>query len=356
MHEDIGSQAVRQIHELWQIDEDRCVWHENGFDWWPGNFRQSIRVSEPQERDGLTAYRLFAKTDFLKGVSDDMQITKLMLDAVSRFAPSYAMRSVPTDFFENGDEDEKHKISLVSTCYVNDESFGYLPSFFGRMAIMQPINSQIQAAGLSESFGGEADMSLPPGANEQLPPDEMLEIIASLYVPEGQKSSRWQGSDEFESIAENFGRSDMCFGSGDPGGLTLETPFGNDSFLIRLFTDQKHPQLGNGLLATLQVPYFPERAEAERAVVHFNFLESISFTFFPIFGGWQLHETGDECVGPAFSSFVPNILYQPGLATNMALWMLGRARWIKDQFWPEVEDRTMQEIMETRLQVLDDKL
>lgn len=145
----------------------------------------------------------------------------------------------------------------------------------------------------------------------------------------------------------------MCFGSGSSGGLTLETPFGNDSFLIRLFTDQKHPQLGNGLLATLQVPYFPGRAEAERAAVLYNFPESISFTFFPIFGSWQVHEVGDDCVGPAFSSFIPNALYQPGLATNLALWMLGRARWIKEKNWPDVEDLTLAEIINRRLEGLE---
>jgi hypothetical protein len=182
----IGMQAVKQIHELWQIDDDRCVWHENGIDWWPGDFKQSIRVSEPQERDGLTSYRLFAKTDYLKNISDEAKGIQLMLDFIARFAPSYSARSIPAEFFKDNKE-EKNKVSLVSTAYVNDENISWLPRFFSGMAIMQPVNAQIQAAGLAESFGGRPDTSFPPGINESRPYDQMLEIISLLYAPEGQK-------------------------------------------------------------------------------------------------------------------------------------------------------------------------
>ena len=39
-----------------------------------------------------------------------------------------------------------------------------------------------------------------------------------------------------------------------------------------------------------------------------------------------------------FTTFVPNALYQPMLATNLALWML----------WPELQDKRMADILEER--------
>jgi hypothetical protein len=50
-----------------------------------------------------------------------------------------------------------------------------------------------------------------------------------------------------------------------------------------------------------------------------------------------------------FISFVPNAHYRPGLATNIALWMISRARWLRQTRWPDLEDKTMMEIMKERV-------
>ncbi len=79
---------------------------------------------------------------------------------------------------------------------------------------------------MSELVGGTPDL-LPGGRNKK--PDEMLEVLSKIYVVGGKKPSRWKSTNEFEKIAEEFGRSDLCFGMGDKSGVTLETPFGDDS-------------------------------------------------------------------------------------------------------------------------------
>lgn len=82
----------------------------------------------------------------------------------------------------------------------------------------------------------------------------MLETLAQVYAPLGKKPSRWAGTNEFEKFVETWGRSDVCFGLADADGMTLETPFGNDSALIQFLTAEGYPQLGHGLLVTLQLP------------------------------------------------------------------------------------------------------
>lgn len=66
--------------------------------------------------------------------------------------------------------------------------------------------------------------------------EEILEVAAHAYVPIGNETNRWIGTEEFKSVVEDWGKSDLCFGFGDDQGLTLETPFGDDSALIRLMT------------------------------------------------------------------------------------------------------------------------
>ena len=121
--------------------------------------------------------------------------------------------------------------------------------------LLQPINVQIQAAGMSDVLGGGVpDVSRPERLRiDGL--DDILEIAAQVYAPMGKDASRWIGTDEFRSIADKCGQSDYCLGSGDDQGLTLETSFGSDSALIRLLEFV----VGNALRLTLPAPYFPKK-------------------------------------------------------------------------------------------------
>ena len=219
------------------------------------------------------------------------------------------------------------------------------------MAIMQPINAQIQAGFLPETLkGGAPDTSRPEHlANAGL--HGALSLAEQVLVPIGQEEWRWRGTTEFSDFEEEYARNHDCFGFGSETGLTVETPFGSNSALIRLRTDQKHPALGNGLLATLQVPFFADASEIASECAWLNFFESITWTKVPLFGCWHPDSLGQkaEQEGLAFASFVPNALYREGLATNVALWMIARAQWLRQLNWADLEDKTMMEIMKGRV-------
>lgn len=175
-----------------------------------------------------------------------------------------------------------------------------------------------------------------------------LQVATLLYAPHGAKPNKWAGTGEFESFADKWAASDSCFGFGDATGLTVETPFGDHSALIRLETESKHPQLGNGLLANLQLPYSGNNLSAAKDAATLNLNESAGWTDFPLLGCWHSHKNCGDDYGLAFSLFIPNALYQPGLATHVALWFLERARWARETLRPDMVDKTMLEIMKSR--------
>ena len=203
---------------------------------------------------------------------------------------------------------------------------------------MQPINAQIQAAGMSDVLGGAPDVSRPEGLRiDGL--DDILELAAQVYAPIGRDASRWIGTDEFRSIADKCGQSDYCLGSGDDQGLTLETSFGSDSALIRLRADEKHPQLGSGMPATLQLPTFGTPDSIANDCAFYNLLDTF-WNDIPLFGCWHPSTSrGQEC--PAFSSFVPNALYECNIASRTVLWLLDRARMVHRERFPQLEDKPM---------------
>jgi hypothetical protein len=130
--------------------------------------------------------------------------------------------------------------------------------------------------------------------------------------------------------------------------MTLETPFGNESALIRFLTRNRHPQLGHGLLVTLQLPYFGDLLTIATAAAQLNFMEAMSWTDFPQLGCWHAHQHRPGQDGLAFALFMPNVLYRPVLATNIGIWFLRRARWAREQMFPDLQDLAMIDILHRR--------
>jgi hypothetical protein len=85
-----------------------------------------------------------------------------------------------------------------------------------------------------------------------------------------------------------------------------------------------------------------------------NYLESIQWSNgCPLVGSWcaeigRVEEEEKPAFFPAFRSFLPNLLYHPGLAENVVLYAIGRAQWIRQKFWPNAIDLPMHSILTKR--------
>jgi hypothetical protein len=353
--EDRIRQVLQRIAEVWQIDSRRVQWstpgsHDStGFDWWPGDFRVRVRAHQRADAEAGSEFKVIVRTDFLKDVDIESERFEQMAAMLSRFSSStYAWVYPPKLFWQKFEPSEsKPGLWFSSSGYISSDNIGWMPDLLANTCIVQPINAQIHAFTMHETLGSGAPDVTRPSALRDAGLDEILEIIAQVYGPLGQKPSRWAGTDEFEIFAERWAKSDYCFGFGDPNGMTLETPFGSDSALIRLLTDQKHPQLGQGLLATLQLPYASDALSIAREVAELNLLEATYWTGFPQLGCWHSASRADKEV-PAFTLFVPNALYQAGLATQIAFWFMHRARWAREQSFPDLRDDTMADIFKRR--------
>ena len=64
----LASQALEAIANVWQIDETRSKRAEEGFEWWPGDFRVSVRAQPDARQREPETWRLVISTDFLKEV------------------------------------------------------------------------------------------------------------------------------------------------------------------------------------------------------------------------------------------------------------------------------------------------
>lgn len=345
---DLGHDAVDRIARLWQVDDDRVVRTEHGFDWWPSRYKVSVFADTSAEHEDGDVWRLVIRTEFLRGVDLDEPEVRAAIAQAASLAATYGWVYVPMKAAK------RHKLPFTgavwfqSTAYICADNAAWLPEFIGRLAILQPIDAHLQAETFAPIVRAYPDVSGP----QQQPADDhvdgMLGVARDIFVPDGREESRWQESDEFADVAERFGKNDQCFGMGDAGGLTLETPVGSSSALIRLQSDVRHPRLGSGLSATLYLPFRRDEAATQDECLWLNFFESFMWAPSPMMGSWSPYHAGDGEFLSAHVMFIPNALFGRGLVTNAALWQLGRARWAKQTLYPDLKDLTMHEILKSR--------
>jgi hypothetical protein len=342
----LGPRALKEIAELWKADSPRLRWRENGFDWWPGDFKVSVDAVRRLDEHGPEMWQLSVKTHFLKDVPiNDSKFVNLSAAMTRVAASTYGWVYPPTEILAQHAPGSTPRLHFSNTAYLTSENIEWMPWLLGAMSIVQPVNAQIQAKSTAEILGGVPDMSRPPElAGLEL--DGMLEIIDQLYAPLGKEPSRWIASEEFSAIAQNCA-SDVCHGIACHDGLLIDASFGDTGARVVLATGQTHPQLGNGLLVTLQVPILGDAATIANECAALNCVESL-WSDVPQFGCWHRMSYEQDIEGAAFSTFVPNALYQPGLANQMAIWMVQRAQLLRQRRFPDMPDMPIREILAAR--------
>ena len=366
--EEIAVRAVQDIYELWQIDPDGAQWVGEasadgvqkvgyGFNWLPGDFQVSVRVHGPHPEVDEPMYRLNVRTDYISGidVTDPVIFNNLIL--LNRFCPSFAICTLPKDVAGlAGENPANSEAWLESTGYVHPGIIDWFPKFFGGQTVLQVMEAQFRVEADSQLLHARPNCLgvVRPRSDGTL--DGMLAVEEESFIPEGQEHSRWAGSSEFEQIIENWGRTDSTYGNGDNSGLTIEASFGDDSCMLSLYVDQPHPRLGSGLLMVVKLPILWEQNEANTQANDLNFWEARNWTGarVPFVGNWSSSEVSEGMYCVAYTSFIPNMLYQSGLAENMTLWGLSRARCVRETWYPDLVDVPISETLTDRMSQLSE--
>ena len=267
---------------------------------------------------------------------------------MSAMASTYSWVAPANHYLDGAEASDRSTISFRASVRVWPGTAVWLPAFFAKMALMQPIDAERTASSVAEMLQASPDTQPVRAALGKTSVDDILFVGEHFFKPDGLTPSRWAQVEEFQSIADNYGRNDQCFGFGDEGGLTLETPFGSDSALIRLLSDVPHPALGNGLLTSIQLPFTYDEDEATRIASELNLRASaLGATNATLLGSWHPREIRGAWA-PAYGSFIPNALYNRGLATNMALWAVDLAQWARAEVWPQLTNEKMITILNRR--------
>ena len=156
---------------------------------------------------------------------------------------------------------------------------------------------------------------------------------AQVAIPRWNEPSYW-GGEEFANAKERL-RAQGAYANASDTGVTVELPWepeavsaivGDCTSLLQIRSDQPHPSAGNGLFYRLDLPTNFSGDEARECAAALNRAELEAIDTPPLFGAW--------CTMPrsrtvSFAGFWPNILYQPGTVTNIAIWTWARSRFAR---------------------------
>ena len=190
IHQDLGTEIVQEVHQLWHVDDEWCTWEARGFSWWGHHHRQRVWSEPGRDDDGFVIYRICAETDIVHGVSPSDQ-TNAVLANINHYAPLDALISVP----------DQDRVVLHTSVYAHAETARWLASLLSQSAILQPGRAAELADILQEDLGTEADTSPHPDSGWREESDEMLGVAGALYIPYGEGDSAWSESGEFEEVA-----------------------------------------------------------------------------------------------------------------------------------------------------------
>jgi hypothetical protein len=161
-------------------------------------------------------------------------------------------------------------------------------------------------------------------------------VLGGMRVGMGMEAAKtspslW-GQRDFEQVKSQLSKFCVCGTEGDAltaeiglvGGAVHST-LGHATALWQVEADT-HPYLGGGLSCRLSLPHrVPNSEKLELILLALNKAEMAARDLAPHFGAWTMGPTEDN---PVYCSFLPNVLHaNVGVAMNMSVWAIARARW-----------------------------
>jgi hypothetical protein len=330
---DAGLQTVQDTFTAFGLDERWSVRSSGGFTWLPHERTQRIWATEPVPWQGVKVQRVIAETDLFA-----LDRNRGDLTVLSFFGAEASMSGLR---FEDG------MVKLRCAVLVYDDVQGWVSELFQTAALVQAMEAQDRAPALAATLGRDPLVQSHPTSGFRSRPTSKLRGVTKKAVWAGQR--RW-GKRDFAAAMEWLEQYGIVAAEA-PGGVALEFPFERRSRergpqpsfgswhgpanRLRVIKE-RHPELGWGVRLKLTLAGWPaSRLGAEILPIELNALDQDSRDSGHFIGSWA----ADRDFGaPYFTSFLPAILYGPGLLEEALAWTDIRSMWASQFVEQQFED------------------
>jgi hypothetical protein len=316
---DVGLSALEIIYKQLLIDDPWTIRGEGEFSWIGHRLQQTIRAGAPFEDEGITLSRLSASCVVVEGVTAPQGEVLRMLARVNRHAVGSAYTYWPST----------QSISANAIAYVHDDTLEWRPKQYASLAILQLCLAETEADWLAERAGGTVAAREHPTSGRRVDADDMLNVLDGPFASRGRQPSLFANEFEMETIADVAKRSSRVASlGGSAEGVALEVAFGGGTSLTMLHTEEPHRRLGNGLTVRVNLPSTVTPEDADWMAASLNSQEAVGSAVATHYGAWCWDTWPTTGLTLAYQSFMPNALYQPGIAQDAAYSCVKRALWV----------------------------
>jgi hypothetical protein len=322
---DVGLNVVHGIFKLLEIDDKWSRWNGRGFEWWGYNLRQRVWATADFDDDSFSLYRIYAVSDAVC----DVQKSQAEVD---RILSSFGMMAIGASWVF---DPSTKTVKLWTAMTAHDQTAEWVTRTLGGFAILQAIEAVDRAEVIAKMVGGKVDNSTHPISGSRTEIDDMYGVLDDVFRPKGQLPSPWNGSEELNEIRETLNQGN-CLSMGDENGLSAEFPFGDETSLLKVLTEESNPWIGSGVGIFLQLPIWTSENEASLVAGAFNRAEADDKCLSYFTGSWCSKQVGEEYM-VAFATFIPAVFHQPLLLTNFVFSATRRAAWANTLINPNDE-------------------
>lgn len=346
-HDDLGIDFVRQVHKMAGVPYESTSWELRGFSWWVGDYRQRIwsELGVGDDEDSM-AFKVCTATDFVHEV--DATSSKL----IDKMTTGTETPSTSALVFDPKDKTLRHWTTIT----VHEKIGGWvfplvIGSAYSQLAAVNSARDNVE-----ELFGGKKHQNNRPMRGPDSCKHDRVNGWHSECQEEGRSRSAWAGTEEFAQAVVSLQSGNIVARlAGD--GLTAEFPFsaslnpsaasnadhlGNVRF--EMDTTTPHQAYGNGLSTRLNLPLSLPDELAHRLCAVLNLLETREFTRSCFVGSWCV--SGE---GIVFMSFIPNILYVPGMVPELTFAACARTQWVATKLGDGNRERAASELVASML-------
>ncbi len=307
---DPGLAVVRFVFDAMRIDAEWSTRDTRGFVWWGHEHAQRVWADAGRDDHGVRIFRVFARTEVLRGVGDDGRAIEA-IDRVDRTAATSALVLDPG----------ARTVDLVASMWVHAGTVDWVSRLFSSVVALQAADAQAMAVDLASRTGSEPATSGHPVSGRRPRADDMLGV-GHMVRAAGGAPSAWAGQGMVDALELVRSAPMTVMATGDPTGLSAEFPFGGSTCLVMAMTREAHPVLGHGMGLRVMLPaggYDTTpgfAAELDRR-------ELASMTGAHFLGGWTVVD-GTMTHG----AFYPNSMRLGGSDTlNLVMSASTRAAW-----------------------------
>lgn len=315
---DPGLETLAHIFATLRPEPAWCITQPRGFTWWAHRLAQRV-WAEPPRREGGLRSRVHVVSDVLREVPDTAATVEAV-NTANRFA---SLSSLVWDRAQG-------RLSLRCSAEVTTANLTWLKPLLGWAAALQVSAAHVRAHDLAEIFEAAIDASEHPTQGAREGEAEALSTVWKLGL--GSSGPTPYSSAELTQVVRVLPRQAVPRWLDDLH-LTVSLPWrGNsattsDSATLLVAGNAEHLALGKGGLITLKLPPGAGGRELVRKANDLNLEEEGGGVGFPHLGAWRRDPS--RCL--TFSTFLPRLVFQPGVLAELAVAALARLAWVEAQ-------------------------